>query len=196
MMRAKKVTLVLLLTTLMIGLAITPSFADDTNSANITKNNQNSSDSKSASDSRTRCKSENRNNEGKSSNQRSNTCPRLTSIVITPATNTIDVGTVETLTVSALDQFGNPITVEPEYRWSATGTGTLVANGNSAQYTAGAIEETVVITVKLESLTSTSTTTVQIPVPIGPTRNSILVAISLFGLFAIVRLRNSKFLKN
>ena len=193
-MRAKKVTLVLLLTTLLMSPVITPAFAEDANSANLTKNNQNSSDSKDSSESRTRCKNENRNNESKSSNEKRNTCPRLTSIVITPATNTIYVGTVETLTVSALDQFGNPITVEPEYRWSATGTGTLVANGNSAQYTAGSTAETVVITVRLESLTATSTTTVQIPVPIGPTQNSILVAILLFGLFAVIRLRNRKLL--
>ena len=193
-MRAKKVTLVLLLTTLLTSPVVTAAFAEDANSANLTKNNQNSSDSKDSSESRTRCKNENRNNESKSSNEKRNTCPRLTSIVITPATNTIYVGTVETLTVSALDQFGNPITVEPEYRWSATGTGTLVANGNSAQYTAGSTAETVVITVRLESLTATSTTTVQIPVPIGPTQNSILVAISLFGLFAVIRLRNRKLL--
>jgi len=177
---------------LIVAISLSALCITSVSSAESPKVNSISKD-RSSSESGKRCEGEGRSNQISQNSQSRSACPRLTRILITPETNTVDVGTVETLTASAIDQFGNPFLVEPEYRWSATGTGSLVAKGNIAVYTAGSIAETVVITVRLESLSATSTTTVQVPIPGGPTLTSLLVFMFL-GLLYILR-RNRKFKK-
>jgi len=188
-MKANNFKFVLILTTIFMTALATTAIAADSNKTGAGDSQQSASNSKDSSESKSRCRNEGRGNENRGSNERKILCPKLSSIVITPAVSTIDVGTTETLTVSTLDQFGNPITVEPEYRWSATGTGTLIATGNTAQYTAGSIAETAVVSVRLENLTAISTITVQIPVPIGPTSRSLEILIVLTLAYSIYRVR-------
>ena len=53
----------------------------------------------------------------------------LTGVVVTPAVATILAGDRQQFTATAIDQFGNALTVQPTFTWSATGGGTITSAG-------------------------------------------------------------------
>ncbi len=60
----------------------------------------------------------------------------LSSVAVTPGSSSMTAGGTEQLTATARDQFGNPLSIQPNWTWTLNGTGTLSGNGASSVYTA------------------------------------------------------------
>ena len=53
----------------------------------------------------------------------------LTSVVVSPAVATVIAGASQQFVATAIDQFGNPLAIQPPFTWSATGGGTITSGG-------------------------------------------------------------------
>jgi hypothetical protein len=81
----------------------------------------------------------------------------LTSIVVTPGSVSIATGATQQFTAQALDQFGNPMAVQPAFTWSVTGGGTVSATG---LYQAPATAGTATVRATSGTVSGTATVTV------------------------------------
>jgi len=61
--------------------------------------------------------------------------PALTSIVVNPPSARLEPSSTRPFTATALDQFGNPLSIQPSFNWTVTGGGTISGSG---LFTAGA----------------------------------------------------------
>jgi hypothetical protein len=89
--------------------------------------------------------------------------PRLSAIAVSPPSSSLQVGSVEAFTATALDQFGHALARAPRLKWSATagtitraGTLTPPASGGPIEVTAsrGAIRGQAVVTVLMPGATT------------------------------------------
>ena len=53
----------------------------------------------------------------------------LTGVVVSPAVATVIAGASQQFVATAIDQFGNPLAIQPPFTWSATGGGTITSGG-------------------------------------------------------------------
>jgi hypothetical protein len=60
----------------------------------------------------------------------------LTSVAVTPASVTLGAGATQQFTASALDQFDEPMTVQPAFAWTSSGGGSVTSSG---LFTAGSV---------------------------------------------------------
>lgn len=91
----------------------------------------------------------------------------LTSIVVSPATATINGGATQQFAAVARDQFGASLAVQPAFVWSVfSGGGTITSAG---LYTAPATAGTATIRATSGSLFGTSTVSIVAPTPAAPT---------------------------
>ncbi len=60
--------------------------------------------------------------------------PVLTTIIVAPASTSVQVGETQQFSATGLDQFGHPLNPQPTFTWSASGGGTI---GTSGLFTAG-----------------------------------------------------------
>ena len=83
----------------------------------------------------------------------------LTSIVVTPATASINTGTTQQFAASAKDQFGNSLTTQPTFTWSVVsgGVGTISTSG---LYTAGSTAGSATIHAVSGAVTGSASVTV------------------------------------
>jgi hypothetical protein len=97
----------------------------------------------------------------------------LTSLVVSPATVTIDAGTTKQFTASAKDQFAVAMTNQPAFTWSvASGGGTIsVAGLFTAPTTAG----TSTIRATAGTVLGTAVVSIVIPIPAAPTKLALTV---------------------
>ena len=63
--------------------------------------------------------------------------PVLTSITVSPATASVQVGATQQFTATGKDQFGQPMSPQPSFTWSATGGGTISGTGLFSATSAG-----------------------------------------------------------
>lgn len=55
--------------------------------------------------------------------------PAFTSVTVTPATASVKFGATQQFAAGALDQFNSPLTTQPSFAWSITGTNTITQTG-------------------------------------------------------------------
>ncbi|HLA84944.1 MAG TPA: fibronectin type III domain-containing protein, partial [Thermoguttaceae bacterium] len=88
----------------------------------------------------------------------------MNSIVVSPAPVTMSAGGTQPFTATAYDQFGDVISIQPTFIWSAT-AGQITTEG---LYTAPASPMTVVVTATADAVQGTAQVTVQaLPLPSG-----------------------------
>jgi len=88
------------------------------------------------------------------------TTPVLTSISLTPATSSINVGDTVQLTAVAKDQYGNPLVVQPSFNWLSNNTG--IAMVNSTGLVTGNTAGSSIITASVTGSSITATATVDV----------------------------------
>ena len=86
--------------------------------------------------------------------------PVLTSISLTPATSSINVGDTVQLTAVAKDQYGNPLVVQPSFNWLSNNTG--IAMVNSTGLVTGNTAGSSIITASVTGSSITATATVDV----------------------------------
>src|SRR3989339_1338358 len=86
--------------------------------------------------------------------------PVLTSISLTPATSSINVGNTVQLNAVAKDQYGNPLVVQPSFNWLSNNTG--IAMVNSTGLVTGNTAGSSIITASVTGSSITATATVDV----------------------------------
>jgi hypothetical protein len=79
---------------------------------------------------------------------------KITSIVVTPATGSLNLNGSTAVSATALDQFGDALTVQPTFTWSNTGAGSVNASG---QYSAGTTGGTGTVTAAAGGVSGSTT---------------------------------------
>ena len=91
----------------------------------------------------------------------------LTSIAVSPATTTINIGTTKQFAAVARDQFGNAMATQPSFTWSvSSGGGSITSTG---LFTAPTSAGTSVVGAAVGTRSGSATVTIVVPVPAAPT---------------------------
>lgn len=91
----------------------------------------------------------------------------LTSIAVSPATTTINIGTTKQFAAVARDQFGNAMATQPSFTWSvSSGGGSVTSTG---LFTAPTSAGTSVVGAAVGTRSGSATVTIVVPVPAAPT---------------------------
>jgi len=91
----------------------------------------------------------------------------LTSIAVSPATTTINIGTTKQFAAVARDQFGNAMATQPSFTWSvSSGGGSITSTG---LFTAPTAAGTSVVGAAVGTRSGSATVTIVVPVPAAPT---------------------------
>ncbi|MFM7205654.1 MAG: autotransporter-associated beta strand repeat-containing protein [Planctomycetaceae bacterium] len=85
----------------------------------------------------------------------------LTGVVVTPATVSLFTGSTQQFAASAVDQFGDPLSSQPAFTWSATGGGSITTAG---LFTAPATASTTTVRATSGSVFGTAAVTTSVPV--------------------------------
>jgi aryl-phospho-beta-D-glucosidase BglC (GH1 family) len=102
----------------------------------------------------------------------------LTTVVVTPGTAGVATGGTQQFAAQALDQFGNPLAVQPTIAWSSTGGGSVSATG---LYAAPATAGTATVQATANSVHGTAAVTITAPVSNSLNATAVFTDVSDWG---------------